>query len=107
MGLAGRLRSNKVRVNYFVAETPMSDELRPDGRLVTGSEEDTIRLWTLPRPGQQSPGKADLIYHADGGINELAVTIRDGRTIIAAGDSLGRLHLLEYVDGRLATRIAT
>jgi WD40 repeat protein len=63
-------------------------EFLPDGRLLSGSEDQTVRLWDL------ATGKELRRYHVRGSVRQLAID-RDGRLLLVAPETGGlRLYAL-------------
>ena len=59
-----------------------------DGRLVSGSNDYTIRLWDPAR----LDGSPQVLFVADGAIT--ALVAHPTRSLLVAGDASGRLHWL-------------
>jgi WD40 repeat protein len=62
----------------------------PDGRLASGSFDNTIKLWD---PASGEAGSSQLLFVADAAITALAFL--SGASILVAGDVSGRLHWLQ------------
>ena len=63
--------------------------MTPDGkRAVSGSEDNTLKLWDL------ETGEKIASFSCDGGINACALSERSG-LVVVAGDQGGRMHFLQ------------
>lgn len=65
----------------------------PNGRLASGSDDHTIRLWVPARPN----GAPQVIIVADAAIT--ALVAHPTRPLLVAGDASGRLHWLQLPEG--------